>query len=122
MIDKSVTHFGGIDILVLNAGAQLDRNTVEESDLDGWRGAIEVNLFGPYYYYCARAAIPYYESTWSWKIIMIGSGMGHKGGPGSSAYSCSKAGLWMLTDAYPGADCVKTSPFALMKRISDSSL
>jgi 3-oxoacyl-[acyl-carrier protein] reductase len=27
----------------------------------------------------------------------VGSGVGHRGLPGSSAYACSKAGLWMLT-------------------------
>ncbi|MBV7333547.1 SDR family oxidoreductase [Chloroflexi bacterium TSY] len=95
MTDRSVAHFGGIDILILNAGAQLDRNMVEESDLDGWQRTIEVNLFGPYY--CARAAIPHMKARGAGKIIMVGSGMGHKGGPSSSAYSCSKAGLWMLT-------------------------
>jgi len=31
------------------------------------------------------------------KIITIGSGLGHRGYAGGSAYSCSKAGLWMLT-------------------------
>ena len=31
------------------------------------------------------------------KIITVGSGVGHRGYAGSSAYACSKAGLWMLT-------------------------
>src|SRR5262249_40896802 len=31
------------------------------------------------------------------KIITVGSGIGHRGVPGSSAYACAKAGLWMLT-------------------------
>src|SRR5262249_56454486 len=31
------------------------------------------------------------------KIITIGSGIGHRGGPERSSYACSKAGLWMLT-------------------------
>lgn len=30
------------------------------------------------------------------KIITLGSGLGHRGYAGGSAYSCSKAGLWML--------------------------
>ncbi|MFX3618709.1 MAG: SDR family NAD(P)-dependent oxidoreductase [Sporolactobacillus sp.] len=29
--------------------------------------------------------------------MTIGSGRGHKGAPGGSAYACSKAGLWMFT-------------------------
>jgi 3-oxoacyl-[acyl-carrier protein] reductase len=31
------------------------------------------------------------------KIIAVGSGIGRRGLPGSSAYACSKAGLWRLT-------------------------
>lgn len=95
LFEQAVDHFGGIDIVVVNAGVSLDRNTVEESNSVNWRATIEVNLFGAYY--CAKAAIPYLKARGGGKIIMIGSGMGHRSGQGSSAYACSKAGLWMLT-------------------------
>ena len=87
--------FGGVDIVVVNAGVNLDRRTVAESVPDDWRATMEINLFGPYY--CAKAAIPYLQQRGGGKIIMVGSGMGHRGDKASSAYSCSKAGLWMLT-------------------------
>jgi 3-oxoacyl-[acyl-carrier protein] reductase len=87
--------FGGIDILVINAGVSLDRGAVEESAPDAWRATLEVNLFGAYN--CARAAIPHLKARGGGKIITVGSGMGRQGRPGSSAYSCSKAALWMLT-------------------------
>lgn len=87
--------FGGLDILVINAGINTDRNTVENSDPQNWRKTIEVNLFGAYN--CAYEAIPYLKERGSGKIITIGSGLGHHGSSGGSAYSCSKAGLWMLT-------------------------
>jgi 3-oxoacyl-[acyl-carrier protein] reductase len=87
--------FGGIDILVINAGANCDRETVENSDPENWKRTMDVNLFGAYY--CARSVIPYLKKRGSGKIITIGSGLGHRGYPGGSAYSCSKAGLWMLT-------------------------
>ena len=48
-------------------------------------------------YYCARVAIPYLRQRGAGKIITVGSGIGHRGLPSSSAYACSKAGLWMLT-------------------------
>ena len=47
--------------------------------------------------YCARAAIPYLKARGGGKIITIGSGIGHQGRVGSSAYASSKSGLWMLT-------------------------
>jgi len=95
MYEQTAARFGGLDIVVINAGVNLDRRSVEESDPDAWRATLEVNLFGAYY--CARAAIPYLKARGGGKIITIGSGMGHRGKPSSAAYSCSKAGLWMLT-------------------------
>lgn len=92
---QSAAHFGGIDIVVLNAGINPDRRTVATSDPDAWRLTLEVNLVGPYF--CAKAALPYLKQRGAGKIILIGSGMGHRGGAGNSAYACSKAGLWMLT-------------------------
>jgi 3-oxoacyl-[acyl-carrier protein] reductase len=95
MYTVAVETFGGIDILVINAGVSLERGTVEESVPDAWRTTLEVNLFGAYN--CARAVIPHLKARGSGKIITVGSGMGRQGRPGSSAYSCSKAALWMLT-------------------------
>ncbi len=92
---QAAARFGGIDIVVVNAGVSRDPRTVEASIPEDWRATIEVNLFGAYY--CAKAAIPYLKARGGGKIIMIGSGMGHRSNGGSSAYACSKAGLWMLT-------------------------
>lgn len=95
MFDKAVEHFGGVDIVVINAGANYDRETVEDSNLENWKGTLEVNLFGAYY--CAHSAIPFLKQRGAGKIITVGSGLGHRGYAGGAAYSCSKAGLWMLT-------------------------
>ena len=95
MFERAVEYFGGIDILVINAGANYDRETVENSKLDNWKRTLDVNLFGAYY--CAHLAIPYFKQRGAGKIITIGSGLGHRGYAGGAAYSCSKAGLWMLT-------------------------
>ncbi len=86
---------GGVDIVVANAGANLDRSAIEHSNPDAWMATLNVNLLGVYH--CAKAAIPYLKERGKGKIITIGSGMGHKGIPGNSAYCCSKAGVWMLT-------------------------
>ncbi|MFZ1754152.1 MAG: SDR family oxidoreductase [Caldilineaceae bacterium] len=95
MTDAAVDAFGGLDILVINAGVNLDRRTVEESIPQDWLGTLDVNLNGAYY--CAQAAIPHLKARGGGKIITIGSGMGHRGSPERSAYCVSKAGLWMLT-------------------------
>jgi 3-oxoacyl-[acyl-carrier protein] reductase len=95
LFQATVDAFGGMDIVVINAGAQYDRRHVVDSHSADWLATLEVNLTGAYY--CAKAAIPHLKQRGAGKIITVGSGLGHRGLPGSSAYACSKAGLWMLT-------------------------
>lgn len=95
MLHTTVESFGGLDLLVINAGGDYDRRHVAESQPEDWLATVEINLIGAYY--CAHAAIPYLKQRGAGKIITVGSGIGHHGYPGSSAYACSKAGLWMLT-------------------------
>ncbi|MCL5996616.1 MAG: SDR family oxidoreductase [Chloroflexi bacterium] len=95
MVEQTAEQFGGLDILVINAGVDLDAHVVEHSQIELWRATIETNLTGAYL--CARAAIPYLRQRGAGKIITIGSGLGHRGQPAAAAYACSKAGLWMLT-------------------------
>jgi len=95
LMDTAAGDQARIDILVISAGRSTGRETVEESEIVQWRAVLETNLFGAYY--CARSAIPHLRKSPAGKIITIGSGLGHKGAAASSAYSVSKAGLWMLT-------------------------
>ncbi len=95
MHKTAAEQFGGIDIVVVNAGGNLERSRVEDSDPDAWTATIDLNLKGAYY--TAKSAIPYLKRRGGGKIITIGSGIGHNGRVSSSAYACAKAGLWMLT-------------------------
>ena len=95
MVDASADRYGGLDILVINAGIDGERKPVAECDIARWRETLDVNLIGAVN--CAQAAIPYLKRRGAGKIITIGSGVGHRGFPGRSAYACSKAALWMLT-------------------------
>jgi 3-oxoacyl-[acyl-carrier protein] reductase len=85
---------GGLDILFVNHGVSLEYTTVEDSTVDAWRTTLDVNFLGAYH--CARLAIPHLRRRGGGNIIMIGSGLGHRGGPAIGAYACSKAALWML--------------------------
>ena len=95
MVDSVVEAFGGIDILVNNAGANFTWREVDESDSEKWKATIDVNLLGTYY--CAKMAIPALKQRGGGKIIIVGSGAGHRSVAGMSAYACAKAGVWMLT-------------------------
>lgn len=87
--------YGGIDIVVINAGVDYPSSPVEESNIEAWQSVIDVNLTGAYY--TAKASISYLKKQGGGKIITLGSGLGHKGRADNAAYCCSKAGLWMLT-------------------------
>lgn len=95
MVQQTLTAFGGLDIVVINAGGNFDTQAVETSDPADWQRTLDTNLTGAYY--CAQAAIPALKARGGGKIITIGSGLGHRGIPNRAAYACAKAGLWMLT-------------------------
>ena len=95
MVNETVETFGGLDIVVINAGVGGRKLPIEASDTQTWRTTIEVNLVGAYH--CAKAAIPALKRRGGGKIIAVGSGLGQRGMAGVSDYACSKAGLWMLT-------------------------
>ncbi len=85
--------FGGVDIVIANAGGNFERRSVELSDIAGWERTIRVNLLGVYF--TCKYAIADLKRGGG-HIIVIGSGMGHRAGQAGSAYSASKAGVWML--------------------------
>jgi 3-oxoacyl-[acyl-carrier protein] reductase len=95
MFERAVAAFGRVDIVVIGAGVAAENKLVEESDPATWRKSIDVNLIGAFH--TAKAAIPHLRKSGGGKMILIGSGMGHRAGPTRSAYASSKAGLRMLS-------------------------
>ena len=84
-----------VDIVVINAGGNLDdSHDIESGSPEQWTNTVQVNLIGSYH--TAHAAIPHLKERGAGKIIAIGSGLGHRGRPGESAYASAKAGLSML--------------------------
>ena len=94
MFEFTARTFGGIDLVLVNAGVDGERSPVIESDIDRWRRVQEVNLMGAYLQ--SRFAIDYLVERGGGKIIFMGSGVGRNAIPGSSAYACSKAAVAML--------------------------
>ena len=94
---QAVETFGGLDIVVVNAGGNVDRTRVDVGEAGPWVATIELNLIGAYY--CLKEAIPYLKTRGGGKIITVGSGMGHRASAGNSSYCAAKAGLRILTRA-----------------------
>jgi NAD(P)-dependent dehydrogenase (short-subunit alcohol dehydrogenase family) len=93
-VASAVGRFGGIDVLVNNAGSFL-AGFFEETTTEQVRSQIETNLFGPMT--VTRAALPVMRKQRSGLVVAISSGAGIAGGPSASAYAASKFGLegWM---------------------------
>ncbi len=87
--------WGGIDILINNAGIDGDRALGWEAEPAAWRTVIGVNLLGTFY--CARAALQRMVPQESGVILNISSVHEEIAWSGYSAYTASKAAVSMLT-------------------------
>ncbi len=91
----ALTALGHVDVLVNNAGAELELGKVAESDPERWWKTVELNLRGPYL--VTRLLLAGLAD--GAKIINISSGAGLRASDWNSSYHVSKAGLHRLTEA-----------------------
>ncbi len=96
-VQATVDTFGGLDVLVGNAGVIDPIAPLSEGEPDAWGAAIDVNLKG--IYHGIRAALPVMLGRGGGTVITLSSGAAHRPVEGWSAYCASKAGAKMLTDA-----------------------
>jgi NAD(P)-dependent dehydrogenase (short-subunit alcohol dehydrogenase family) len=89
LVSETVERFGGIDVLVNNAGILGPRVAIEEYPEDEWRRVIDANLTGPFL--VSKAAISHMREGGS--IINLVSGVSVEGRAEWGAYSVSKFGL-----------------------------
>jgi short-subunit dehydrogenase len=88
-IESTIETFGGIDILINNAGISM-RGLFKDSDTDVIRKVMEVNFFGAVY--CTKYALPSILER-KGTVVGISSMAGYRGLPGRSGYSASKFAL-----------------------------
>jgi NAD(P)-dependent dehydrogenase (short-subunit alcohol dehydrogenase family) len=86
-VGVAVDSFGGLDVLVNNAGFG-NVNSVEDTGLEEFRKQIETNLFGTII--VTKAAIPVMRRQRSGHIIQFSSVGGRIGAPGRAPYSAAK--------------------------------
>ena len=96
LIDAAVARFGGLDILINNAGVG-HFEAVADQSVEDWLQIIETNLNGVFY--GCRAAIPAMRRRGGGWIINISSLAGTYPFANAAAYCASKAGLDAFTEA-----------------------
>ncbi len=97
VVDATVARFGGIDILINNAGTSWGA-PAEEMSLEHWNKVIATNLTGTFL--CSQAVGRVMLGQRRGKIINIASIAGMAGSPeelGAIGYSASKGGVITLT-------------------------
>ena len=93
-VDTAIERFGGLHILVNNAGIWNGGN-VETQTIDGWDRIMDINAKGVFL--GTRAAIPAMRESGSGSIVNISSVAGIIGSVGATAYNASKGAVRILT-------------------------
>lgn len=94
LMARTTELFGGLDILVANAGVSRD-GRVDRLAVDDWQDMVATNLTGVFL--CTRAAVPYLERSPAGRIVNVSSSMATRVAIGASGYCATKAAVEMFT-------------------------
>ena len=95
LIAASIEKFGRIDCLINSAYNPGKFGPIEKANMDDWRSAMEVNLFGTMN--LTQAVIPQMKEQGGGAIVMINTMETHKALPMQGGYGASKAALASAT-------------------------
>ncbi|MEQ8716914.1 MAG: SDR family oxidoreductase [Acidimicrobiales bacterium] len=92
--DAAMSRWGRVDVLVNNAGAELNR-TYDEMTVEEWDMVMDTDLKGPWLF--SKHVVPHMVAAGSGSVVYISSLNGIVGFPLSTAYGGAKGGLLVFT-------------------------
>ena len=96
LVALAQTRFGGLDVVVNNAGMQIEKTIADTTD-EEWDRIFDVNVKGVFL--LCRAALPALEASGGGAIVNIGSYDGFVADPGLAAYCATKGAVHALSRA-----------------------
>jgi rhamnose utilization protein RhaD (predicted bifunctional aldolase and dehydrogenase)/NAD(P)-dependent dehydrogenase (short-subunit alcohol dehydrogenase family) len=93
-VDQAVERFGGLDLLVSNAGFFPPSRSIRDMDAAQWERSMALNVTS--HQRLLQACIPYLEVGIDAAVVLVASKNVPAPGPGASAYSSAKAALTQL--------------------------
>ena len=94
MHEAATSEFGGIDVLVNNAGITVDKK-FEDMTREDWDRVVDVNLGG--IYNCTKVCFDDIREAPEGRLINISSVVGQQGNYGQANYATTKSGLFGFT-------------------------
>jgi len=88
--------YEGIDFSFLNAGGNIQQETIENSDLFQWKEAVDINMMT--FFLGVRVSAPLMRINGGGRIILTGSAMAHYASVSNSSYSAGKAAARMIAN------------------------
>lgn len=126
LVTTTIEAFGGLDILVANAGVYGPKGAIQDVDWAEWSDAITINLLGTVL--ACRAVLPGFLAQGQGKIILLSGGGATKPLPNLSAYAASKAAVVRFGETLAeevrdkGIEVNAVAPGALNTRLLDEIL
>ncbi len=95
LVEQTVAHYGGVDIVVNNAGTNPHFGKLLRADENQWDKTLDVNLRA--HFRLIRAAVPSMIERGGGKILNVASIAGITPNPGVGLYGITKAAVIMMT-------------------------
>jgi len=94
LVDRTVSEFGAVDILIPVTGGLVARKTIAEMSVEHWNTVMDLNLTSVFY--LVKSALPHMSKGSS--IVTLASQAGRDGGGGGAvAYATSKGAVMTMT-------------------------